>query len=246
MVVASPRPLAVESAPVSARNARSALPRLSDQRHGRGGDFRVRIIGGTHRGRIVAFRGAGHLRPTPDRVRETLFNWLGQDLSGRATLEPFAGSGVLSLEALSRGASPALAIDRDPATVRTLRANADALGLGAIETTCGDAIATLARETRRFDAIFLDPPYAFDAWPALFAACLPRLAPDGALYAEAGHPLAPPPGLVVVREGRAGAVHFHLLRRAAEAEPEPAREPDAWMAGTLAPGRDADPEGTPC
>jgi 16S rRNA (guanine(966)-N(2))-methyltransferase RsmD len=236
VVVASPAAPGAEDGSVNARNARVASPRSTDRRHGRGGDFRVRIIGGTHRGRVVAFRGAGQVRPTPDRVRETLFNWLGQDLSGRATLEPFAGSGVLSLEALSRGASLALAIDRDPATIRTLRANADALGLGVLETVCGDAIATLARETRRFDAIFLDPPYAFDAWPALFAACLPRLAPDGALYAEAGHALAPPPGLVVMREGRAGAVRFHLLRRAAEAEAEPAREPD----------RDPDPEGTPC
>jgi 16S rRNA (guanine(966)-N(2))-methyltransferase RsmD len=228
---------------MSARHTRGARAPAAGQRRAQGGDFRVRIIGGTHRGRIVRFRGAGPVRPTPDRVRETLFNWLGQDLTGRTTLEPFAGSGVLSLEALSRGASRSVATDRDAATAKALRANADALGLAALEVACRDAFATLAGESRHFDAIFLDPPYAFDAWPALFAACLPRLAADGAIYAEAGHPLAPPPGLVVTREGRAGAVRFHLLHRAAQA----LREPDAAPVGTLVPGRgSADPEGTPC
>ena len=81
---------------------------------------RVRIIGGRHRGRVLRFPGVPGLRPTPDRVRETLFNWLGQDLTGRATLEPYAGSGALSLEALSRGAALAVAVDREPALVHAL------------------------------------------------------------------------------------------------------------------------------
>jgi 16S rRNA (guanine966-N2)-methyltransferase len=204
----------------------------------RGGDFRVRIIGGTHRGRVVRFRGAGAVRPTPDRVRETLFNWLGQDLGGLATLEPFAGSGVLSLESLSRGAAAAVAIDRDPATIAALRTNAEALGLAALEVVRGEALATLARESRRFDVIFLDPPFAFDAWPRLFDACAALLAPAGAIYAEAGHALAPPPGFAVVREGRAGAVRFHHLRRAAA--------PGAAPLGTLAPDPAAGIQRPPC
>ncbi|MEO8485232.1 MAG: RsmD family RNA methyltransferase, partial [Betaproteobacteria bacterium] len=81
---------------------------------------RVRIIGGRHRGRLLRFPGVPGLRPTPDRVRETLFNWLGQDMDGRATLEPYAGSGALSLEARSRGAALAVAVDRDGALVRAL------------------------------------------------------------------------------------------------------------------------------
>lgn len=175
---------------------------------------RLRIIGGTHRGRIVRFADAPGLRPTPDRVRETLFNWLGQDLSGRATLEPYAGSGVLSLEALSRGAACAVAIDRNAALVRNLRDNASALSLDTLETLCGDALALLARETRRFDVIFLDPPFAEDPWPALLPLCAPRLAEGGFIYAEAARKLALPATLALHRHGRAGQVHYHLLRSA--------------------------------
>ena len=175
---------------------------------------RLRIIGGANRGRIVRFVDAPGLRPTPDRVRETLFNWLGQDLTGRATLEPYAGSGVLSLEALSRGAASAVAIDRDAARVRTLRDNAAMLGAGALEAVCGDALAILARETRRFDVIFLDPPFADDPWPRLFSLSAPRLADGGFIYAEAGRELAPAAGLALHRHGKAGQVHYHLLRSA--------------------------------
>ena len=85
---------------------------------------RVRIIGGRHRGRALRFPGVPGLRPTPDRVRETLFNWLGQDLTGRTTLEPYAGTGAMSLEALSRGAALAVAVDSDAALVRSLADNA--------------------------------------------------------------------------------------------------------------------------
>lgn len=173
----------------------------------------VRIIGGRHRGRRVRFPAVPGLRPTPDRVRETLFNWLGQDLTGRSTLEPYAGSGVLSLEALSRGAVLAVAFDRDPVALRALRANALALGTEALEAHGGEARELLRRETRVFDAVFLDPPYADDPWDWLLPAARDRLAPDGRLYAEAGRPLAESPGLALVREGRAGHVHYHLYAR---------------------------------
>ena len=119
------------------------------------------------------------VRPTPDRVRETLFNWLGQDLDGRATLEPFAGSGVLSLESLSRGAALAVALDRDAATVEQLRANAGALGLAGLDAVRGDALAWLAGDMRLFDVIFLDPPYAFDAWDSS-SRCARRASPRAA------------------------------------------------------------------
>lgn len=172
---------------------------------------RVRIIGGTHRGRILRFPDAPGLRPTPDRVRETLFNWLGQDLSGRSTLEPYAGSGALSLEALSRGAALAVAVDRDPTLVRALAENGLAIGVASLETHRADARAFLARESRRFDVIFLDPPFADDPWSWLLPACAGLLAGGGAIYAEAGRKLEAPGGLAVVRDGRAGAVHYHLL-----------------------------------
>ena len=173
---------------------------------------RVRIIGGTHRGRGVRFADAPQLRPTPDRVRETLFNWLGQDLSGRTTLEAYAGSGVLSLESLSRGAASAVAIDCHPAAIRALRDNATLLGLGGLATVCADAFTALAREPRRFDVIYLDPPFAKDPWSRLFELSAARLAEGGFIYAEAGHPLSPPASLALHRHGRAGHVHYHLLR----------------------------------
>ena len=171
---------------------------------------RVRIIGGRHRGRILRFPAAPGLRPTPDRVRETLFNWLGQDLGGRATLEPFAGSGAMSLEALSRGAALAVAVDRDPAIVRALDANARMLGV-ALETHRADARAFLAGEARRFDVVFLDPPYDEAPWEWLLPAAAARLAEGGFVYAEARRSLELPDTLALVREGRAGQVHYHLL-----------------------------------
>lgn len=172
---------------------------------------RVRIIGGRHRGRIVRFPAKPGLRPTPDRVRETLFNWLGQDLEGRTTLEPFAGSGVLSLEALSRGATLAVAVDRDRKAVQALEATAAEFGASGLEAHVADAHRYLERETRKFDVVFLDPPFADAGWDALLAAAAARLAPEGLIYAEAGRAIAPPAGLALVREGRAGQVHYHLL-----------------------------------
>ncbi len=161
----------------------------------------------------MRFPDGADLRPTPDRVRETLFNWLGQDLAGRATLEPYAGSGVLSLEALSRGATRARAFDRDARVARALRDNAALLGLASLEVAVGDAQALMAGDAGRYDVIFLDPPFASDPWGALWPLCEARLAEGGAVYAEARHALAPPAGLALHREGRAGQVHYHLFVR---------------------------------
>jgi 16S rRNA (guanine966-N2)-methyltransferase len=174
---------------------------------------RVRIIGGRHRGRVLRFPGVPGLRPTPDRVRETLFNWLGQDLSGRTTLDLYAGTGAMSVEALSRGAARAVAVDRDPGLAQALESNARAIGLDAIEVHRGDARRHLERETRDFDVIFADPPYGEDPWPWLLPACAARLSPGGVVYAEAGKALEAPEGLVLVRHGRAGQVHYHLYAR---------------------------------
>lgn len=153
------------------------------------------------------------VRPTPDRVRETLFNWLGQDLSDATTLDPFTGSGALSLEALSRGAALAVAIDRNPEVVRALAATGEALGAVALETHRAEAHAWLARETRQFDVIFLDPPFDSAAWDVLLPAAALRLAPGGVLYAEARAAVVPAPGLELSHHDKAGQVHYHLLRR---------------------------------
>jgi 16S rRNA (guanine966-N2)-methyltransferase len=175
---------------------------------------RVRIIGGQFRGRVVRFPATPGVRPTPDRVRETLFNWLGQRLDDRATLEVFAGTGVLSLEALSRGAARAVAVDRNPALVRAIAATGAAIGAEGLETHVADARAWLARDARRYDVVFLDPPFDSDPWSWLLEAASARLAPGGRIYAEGGAPLSPPPGLRVLRNDKAGHVHYHLLGRA--------------------------------
>ena len=174
---------------------------------------RIRIIGGLHRGRQVPVAAAPGLRPTPDRVRETLFNWLGQDLSGATTVEPYAGTGVLSLEALSRGAALAVAIDRNPALIDALKATAHKIGVDGLETHVGDALRHLRTERRAFDVVFLDPPFGEAPWDALFAAIEPLVGPNAFVYAESGRPIEAPPSLRVLRHARAGGVHYHLLAR---------------------------------
>ena len=152
------------------------------------------------------------MRPTPDRVRETLFNWLGQDLSAWHTLELYAGSGALSLEALSRGAVLAVAVDRNATLVRNLAETARAFGLDGLESHVANAEAFIAGEQRRFDVIFLDPPFDSDPWPWLLRQSAARLRAGGYIYAEARRRLEPPGSLSLWRHAKAGQVHYHLLR----------------------------------
>lgn len=171
----------------------------------------VRIIGGRHRGRQIAVPDVPGLRPTPDRVRETLFNWLGQDLADAATLDLYAGTGALTLEAQSRGAILSVAVDRQRSLIRALNETARAIGVTGVETHVDDALRYLARETRRFDVIFVDPPFADDPWDRLLTAVRARVTPGGRVYAEAGRTLALPAGWELLRHARAGHVHYHLL-----------------------------------
>lgn len=164
------------------------------------------------RGRRVRFPPQAGVRPTPDRVRETLFNWLGQDLHGRSTLDLFCGSGALSLEALSRGAMRSVAVDRNAQLVHALADTAAALGARGLEVHRADALPFLLRETRNFDVIFMDPPFDLDPWASMLPAAVDRLAPDGVIYAESRSALAQPAGLQILRRDRAGQVHYHLLR----------------------------------
>ena len=180
---------------------------------------RVRIIGGRFRGRAIRFASATGLRPTPDRVRETLFNWLGQDLTGQRTLDLYAGSGALTLEALSRGAGLAVAVDRNADLVRLLEENAKSFGAEGLQAHVADARRHLARDTGLYDVIFLDPPFATDEWAWLLPACAARLASGGHIYAEAGREVETAGGLTVWRHAKAGAVHYHLFIRADGAAP---------------------------
>jgi len=171
----------------------------------------IRIIGGQHRGRQVRVPDIPGVRPTPDRVRETLFNWLGQDLSGAATLDLYAGTGVLTLEARSRGAALSVAIERNSTLIRALIDTARTIGIAGIETHVDDALRYLAREARAFNVVFADPPFADDPWSALFSVLPARLAEGGRVYAEAGRRLDPPDPWRLLRHARAGHVHYHLL-----------------------------------
>ena len=182
---------------------------------------RIRIIGGRFRGRVIRFLSTEGLRPTPDRVRETLFNWLGQDLTGLSTMDLYAGSGALTIVALSRGAARTVAVDRSAALVRSLREAATLLGASGLEAHAGDALEFLARDKGRYDVIFLDPPFADDDWARLLPACRERLAAGGFIYAEAGRAIEPPRELALWRHARAGAVHYHLFIRAEEAPAQP-------------------------
>jgi 16S rRNA (guanine(966)-N(2))-methyltransferase RsmD len=174
----------------------------------------IRIIGGRWRGRKLRFPRVTGVRPTPDRVRETLFNWLGQDLTGRRTLDAFAGSGALSFESLSRGADHAVAIEQNRELCRALVDAAGKIGTSALEVHCADALAFVAREKRLFDVVFLDPPFARESWPLLLPLAAARLAPGGVLYVEAPSAVEPPPGLEIWRRDKAGKVLYHLLRHA--------------------------------
>jgi 16S rRNA (guanine966-N2)-methyltransferase len=174
---------------------------------------RVRIIGGAWRSRLVHFARGDGLRPTPDRVRETLFNWLGQDLTGKRCLDLYAGTGVLSLEAASRGAALAVVVDERRAAVDAIAAAKTMLRADALELHVADARMYLTRESRLFDVVFLDPPFRAEPWSWLLPASEARLAPGGCIYAEAGHAILPPCGLTTWRSDRAGQVHYHLFTR---------------------------------
>ncbi|MCZ7566886.1 MAG: 16S rRNA (guanine(966)-N(2))-methyltransferase RsmD [Burkholderiales bacterium] len=173
----------------------------------------VRIIAGEWRSRLISFPHAAGLRPTPDRVRETLFNWLGQDLAGKRCLDLFAGSGALGFEALSRGAREAVLIEASKPVARALAANAARLGARRVRLVTGDALEFAARAREAFDVAFVDPPYGRGlALRAL--ALLPRLlAPGARVYVEDDRPLEAPPGWRKTQSGRAGGVHYCLLER---------------------------------
>ncbi|MDR2031515.1 MAG: 16S rRNA (guanine(966)-N(2))-methyltransferase RsmD [Azoarcus sp.] len=177
---------------------------------------RVRIIGGTWRSRLLALpAGVAGLRPTPDRVRETLFNWLGQNLMGLACLDLFAGSGALGFEAASRGAASVTLVERDARACAALRRNAAALPAAQVEIVQGDAVDFLRSTRRLFDIAFVDPPYRQERIERIVALLDRSMRPAGRIYAEAEATLAEEAGWCVTRRGRAGQVHFHLMERAA-------------------------------
>ena len=178
----------------------------------------VRIIGGRLRGSRLPVPAREGLRPSSDRVRETLFNWLQQDLHGACVLDLFAGSGVLGIEAVSRGASAALLVERDSRLAAGLRESVARLGLDGVEVRCANALdpATLGVQ-ERFDGAFIDPPFDADLWQAALDRTLPHLRPRAWLYIESSLAQAPDPGpgWTCHREGSTREVRYALYRREA-------------------------------
>lgn len=184
-----------------------------------------RIISGKWRRRRLRFPGRSGARPTPDRVKETLFNWLGPRVEGAACLDLFAGSGSLGFEAASRGAASVVMVELDASLVSYLRSEIDRLGAVGVEVVRADALRWLRGARGRFDIVFLDPPFATSllerACRSLaVSACLP---PGALVYLECERTRSAPPvpeGFEVLRAGRAGEVRYHLARR------RPGRPPD--------------------
>ena len=174
----------------------------------------VRIIGGAWRRRLLKFPDSEGLRPTPDRVRETLFNWLGQELDGWHCLDLFAGSGALGFEAASRGAARVVMVEESPRVLAALRENAEILqNPREVEIIRRDALQYLTSSKAKFDLIFLDPPYK-KGWIPRLEPLLPGvLNEDAAVYVEAENKIESLGDWRTVRQGKAGEVHFHLLRR---------------------------------
>jgi 16S rRNA (guanine(966)-N(2))-methyltransferase RsmD len=177
----------------------------------------VRIVGGQWKRTRLPVADKPGLRPTPDRVRETLFNWLGQDLSGWRCVDAFAGTGALGLEAASRGAADVLLVEQDAQLVATLRQTQAKLQADQVRVQRGNGLSVLASlPAASVDLVLLDPPFDADLFDKALKAAAPALAPEGVIYLEApsawdaGRLAAY--GLEALRHLRAGAVHAHLLR----------------------------------
>lgn len=179
----------------------------------------VRIIGGVWKRTKLAVAKLPGLRPTPDRVRETVFNWLGQDLSGWRCVDAFAGTGALGFEAASRGAAQVLMCDQQAAVVAQLQDCATRLKANMVRIERADGVGALKRlAPKTVDLVFLDPPFdALGVADAALSAARVVLADGGYIYLESPGALAPEDaevfGLQLHRAGKAGMVHYHLLQK---------------------------------
>ena len=214
----------------------SAFPRVGEAPLSGTSAGVVRIIGGRWRGSKLPVGDVAGLRPTPDRVRETLFNWLQPRLQGARVVDLFAGTGALGLEAASRGAGTVVLVERDPALAAGLRACALRLAgpdpAPALEIVCDDALHWLRQAPNvRFDIAFLDPPFAAALWLPALGVLAPWLADDAWLYLESPSAAAPiaADGWIRHREGCTRDVRYALYRRGTvtladvSAEQDPAR-----------------------
>jgi 16S rRNA (guanine(966)-N(2))-methyltransferase RsmD len=199
----------------STRSAAAAPKRPARPRAGQ--SHEIRIIGGLWKRTKLKVADKPGLRPTPDRVRETVFNWLGQDMSGLRCLDAFAGTGALGFEAASRGAKDVLIIEQDGTLIDQLKKTQAQLEANAVHVQRGDGVAAIRQAAPgSLDVIFIDPPFDAPLFEPALGACARALAPDGWVYLES--PTAytdgtlSSVGLSVHRHLKAGAVHAHLLK----------------------------------
>jgi len=180
----------------------------------------IRIIGGLWKRTKLKVADKPGLRPTPDRVRETVFNWLGQDMSGLRCLDAFAGTGALGFEAASRGAQEVLLVEYDSALADQLKKTQTQLQASAVHVVRGDGVSAIRQAAPgSLDVIFIDPPFDAPLFEPALGACARALAAEGWVYLEAPtaytDALLTAVGLTVHRHLKAGAVHAHLLKRSA-------------------------------
>lgn len=194
--------------------ATSSKPSSSIPQNTALGRNRVRIIGGIWRSRMLEFPDAQGLRPTAARVRETLFNWLGQTMTDCRCLDLFAGSGALGFEAASRGAESVVMVENNRRAVEALKKNQIMLKAAQCEIIQADAMSFIKSTAQTFNVIFIDPPFTSDLLPELLTKLTQCLAVDGLVYAEWHQPLADvitDTNWTVIRAGRAGMAFFALL-----------------------------------
>lgn len=172
----------------------------------------VRINAGKWRSRLIKFPDSEGLRPTPDRVRQTVFNWLGQDLTGNNCLDLFAGTGAMGFEALSRNAKQLVMVEYAKPVARSLKQNQALLEAENCQIKNMDALEFLANSQQSFDIIFCDPPYQKQWLDKLLPMLVQHLTQDGVLYIEAEYEVQPNAQWQVFKHGKAGNVFYHLLK----------------------------------
>jgi len=173
---------------------------------------KVRINAGKWRSRVITFPDGDGLRPTPDRVRQTVFNWLGQDLTGQCCLDLFAGTGAMGFEALSRNAKSLDMVEHAKPVVKALNQNKTLLSAAPCTIHPIDAMQFLASNQQQFDVVFCDPPYQKQWLDQLLPVLGKHLASDGVLYAEAEYEIQSNDQWEVIKQGKAGSVFYHLLK----------------------------------
>lgn len=171
----------------------------------------MRINAGAWRSRLLKFPDAESLRPTPERVRQTVFNWLGQELTGKTCLDLFAGTGAMGFEALSRNAKNVTMVENASIAFKALKQNQELLKAQNCQLIHQDALQFLAQNTQQFDLIFCDPPYQKDWLTKLLPLLHAPLRDGGVVYAEAEFEIKSNATWQVFKQGKAGNVFFHLL-----------------------------------